>query len=69
MLGVISAKQTGGHAEIELLSIASLCVNVALVAQGVYLIAVKKLTGLGVLMLIVSCTVVGFGLHALLRMF
>ena len=29
---------------------------------------VKKLTGLGILMLIVSSMVVGFGLHVLLRM-
>jgi hypothetical protein len=68
VLGVISAKRTGGHAEIELLTIANLCVNVALVALGVYWIVVKKLTGLGILMLIVSSTVVGFGLHSLLRM-
>jgi hypothetical protein len=68
-LGVISAKQTGGHAEIELLTVANLCVNGALIALGVYWIVVKKLTGLGILMLIVSSTVVGFGLHTLLRMF
>jgi hypothetical protein len=68
VLGVISAKQTAGHAEIELLTIANLCVNVALIALGVYWIAVKKLTGSGILILIVSSTVVGFGLHVLLRM-
>ncbi len=68
VLGVLSAKQSGGHAEIELLTIANLCVNVALIALGVYWIAVKKLTGLGILMLIVSSTLVGFGLHVLLRM-
>jgi hypothetical protein len=44
-LGMISAKQTAGHAEIELLTIRNLCVNVALIALGVYWIAVKKLTG------------------------
>ena len=69
VLGVISAKQTAGHAEIETLTIANLCVNAALVALGVYWIVVKKLIGLGILMLIVSSTVVGFGLHTLLRMF
>jgi hypothetical protein len=68
VLGVISAKQTGGHAQIELLTIANLCVNVALVALGIHWIVVKKLTGLGFLMLIVSSRVVGFGLHTLLRM-
>jgi hypothetical protein len=68
VLGVVSAKQTGGHAEIELLTIANLCVNAALIALGVYWIVVKKLTGLGILMLIVSSMVVGFGLHTLLRM-
>jgi hypothetical protein len=68
VLGVLSAKQTGAHAEIELLTIATLFVNAALIALGVYWIVVKKLTGLGVLMLIVSSTVVGFGLHTLLRM-
>lgn len=67
-LGVISAQQAGGHAEIELLTIANLCVNVALIALGVHWIVMKKLTGLGILMLIVSSTVVGFGLHTLLRM-
>jgi hypothetical protein len=68
VLGVLSAKQTGAHAEIELLTIATLFVNAALIALGVYWIVVKKLTGLGILMLIVSSTVVGFGLHTLLRM-
>ena len=68
VLGVLSAKQTTGHAEIELLTIANLCANVALIALGAYWIVVKKLTGLGILMLIVSSTVVGFGLHVLLRM-
>jgi hypothetical protein len=33
----------------------------------VYWIAVKKLTGSGILILIVSSTVVEFGLHVLLR--
>jgi hypothetical protein len=69
VLGVISAKQTGAHAEIELLTIANLCANVGLIVLGVYWIVVKKLTGLGILMLIVSSMVVGFGLHTLLRMF
>ncbi len=68
MLGVISARQTGAHAEIQLLTIANLCINVALIALGVHWIVVKKLTGLGILMLIVSSMVVGFGLHVLLRM-
>jgi hypothetical protein len=68
VLGVISAKQAGGHAQIELLTIANLCVNVALIALGVHWIVVKKLTGLGIFMLILSSTVVGFGLHTLLRM-
>jgi len=68
VLGMISAKQTAGHAEIELLAIKNLCVKVALSALGVYWIAVKKLTGLRILILIVSSTVVGFGLHVLLRM-
>jgi hypothetical protein len=67
VLGAISAKQTAAHAEIQLLTIAGMCVNVALIALGVYWIVVKKLTGLGIFMLIVSSTVVGFGLHTLLR--
>ena len=68
VLGVISGRQTGPHAEIQLLTIANLCINVALIALGVHWIVVKKLTGLGMLMLIVSSMVVGFGLHVLLRM-
>jgi ABC-type uncharacterized transport system permease subunit len=68
VLGMIAAKQTNTHAEIELLNIANLCSNVALMTVGVYWIVVKKLTGLGILMLIVSSMVVGFGLHNLLRM-
>jgi hypothetical protein len=48
VLGMISAKQTDTHAEIELLNIANLCSNVALMAVGVYWIVVKKLTGLGI---------------------
>jgi hypothetical protein len=39
-----------------------------LMTVGVYWIVVKKLTGLGILMLIISSMVVGFGLHNLLRM-
>jgi hypothetical protein len=68
VLGMISAGQTNTHAEIELLNIANLCSNVALMTVGVYWIVVKKLTGLGILMLIISSMVVGFGLHNLLRM-
>jgi hypothetical protein len=68
VLGVISAKQTHTHAEIELLNIANLCANVGLIVLGVHWIVVKKLTWLGILMLIVSSTLVGFGLHTLLRM-
>jgi hypothetical protein len=68
VLGVISPRQTGAHVEIQLLTIADLCINVALIALGVHWIVVKKLTGLGILMLIVSSMVVGFGLHVLLRM-
>jgi len=68
VLGVISARQTGAHAEIQALTIANLCINGALITLGVHWIVVKKLTGLGILMLIVSSMVVGFGLHVLLRM-
>ncbi len=68
VLGVISARQTGAHAEIQVLTIANLCINGALIALGVHWIVVKKLTGLRILMLIVSSMVVGFGLHVLLRM-
>jgi hypothetical protein len=69
LLGVTAAKQTGRHAEIELLTIANLCAHVGLIVLGVYWIVVKKLTWLGILMLIVFGTLVGFGLHTLLRMF
>jgi len=68
VLGVISSRQIGAHVEIQQLTIANLCINVALIAVGVHWIVVKKLTGLGILMLIVSSMVVGFGLHVLLRM-
>jgi hypothetical protein len=68
VLGVISSRQTGAQVEIQLLTIANLCINVALIALGVHWIAVKKLTGLGILMVIVSSMVGGFGLHVLLRM-
>jgi hypothetical protein len=36
VLGMIAAKQTNTHAEIELLNIANLCSNVALMTVGVY---------------------------------
>jgi hypothetical protein len=52
VLGMIAGKQTNTHAEIKLLNIANLCSNIALMAVGVYWIVVKKLTGLGILMLI-----------------
>jgi len=68
ILGVIAAKQTARHAEIELLIVANLCVNGALIALGVHWIVVKKLIWLGTLTLIISSMVVGFGLHILLRM-
>jgi hypothetical protein len=69
VLGVMAAKQTGRHAEIELLAIANLCANAGLIVLGVYWIVVKKLTWFGISMLIVFSTLVGFGLHTLLRMF
>jgi hypothetical protein len=68
VLGLILPRQTGAHVEIQLLIIANLCINVALIALGVHWIVVKKLTGLGILVVIVSSMVVGFGLHVLLRM-
>jgi hypothetical protein len=67
VLGVIAAKQNDPHAEIELLNIANLCANLGLIVLGAHWIMVKKLTWLGILMLIVSSTLVGFGLHNLLR--
>lgn len=67
VLAVIGSRQTGLHAQVELNTIGGICGNVALIALGVHWIVVKKLTGLGILMLIVASTVLGFGLHTLLR--
>ena len=69
VLAVIGSRQTDLHAEVELNTIAGICGNVALIALGVHWIVVKKLTGLGIFMLIVASTVLGFGMHVLLRMF
>ena len=60
VLGVIATKQTGRHSEIELLTIANLCANTGLIVLGVCCIVVRKLTWLGMLMLIVSSTLVCF---------
>lgn len=66
-LALIGSRQTGLHAEVKLNTIAGICGDIAMIALGVHWIVVKKLTGLGILTLIVSSTVLGFGLHVLLR--
>jgi hypothetical protein len=66
-LGLISSRQTGPHAENAIRVVANIFLCVALVAQGVHWIVVKKWTGLGILVLIFASAVLGFGLHVLLR--
>jgi hypothetical protein len=67
VLAVISSRQTDLHAGIELRIVGNIFLEVALIALGVYWIVVSKLTGLGILTLIVASTVIGFGLDTLLR--
>lgn len=66
-LAVISSTHTDLHAGIELPIIGNIFLEVSFIAQGVYWIVVSKRTGLGILTLIVASTVLGFGLHTLLR--
>ena len=67
LLAVMGSRQTDLHAEIELNTIAGLFGNAALMVLAVHWIVVNKLIGVGILILIVASTALGFGLHTLLR--
>jgi hypothetical protein len=67
-LALISSRQTSLHADIAMRVIANIFLEVSMIALGVFWIVVKKLTGLGILILIVASAVLGFGLHVVLRM-
>ena len=67
VLAVISSRQRDLHAGNKLTIIANLFVPVALITQALYWILVKKWTGWGIAMLIFASTLLGFGLHVLLR--
>jgi len=68
VLAIISSRQSDPHMQTKVLTIAGLAGNVAWIALAVHWILVKKLTGLGILMLIAASTVMGCGLHTLLRL-
>jgi hypothetical protein len=63
----ISARQTDRHEQIMLSIVANIFGVVGLIAQAAFWIAVRKWTGLGIVMLIFTSAVLGFGLHSLLR--
>jgi hypothetical protein len=63
----ISARQTDQHTQIMLSIVANIFGVVALIAQAAFWIVVRKWTGLGIVMLIFTSAVLGFGLHSLLR--
>jgi hypothetical protein len=67
VLDVISARQINPRTGIELPIIGNILLEIAFIALGVYWIVGRKLTGLGIMTLIVASTVLGFGLHTLLR--
>jgi hypothetical protein len=67
VLLLIWSMQTNLHPGIKLPIIGNILVAVSLIAQGVYWILVRKWTGWGIVALIVASTVLGFGLHTLLR--
>jgi hypothetical protein len=63
----ISARQTDQHKQIMLSIVANIFGVVGLIAQAAFWIVVRKWTGLGIVMLIFTSAVLGFGLHSLLR--
>jgi len=67
LLAVMGSRQPDLPAEIELNTIAGLFGNAALMVLAVHWIVVNKLIGVGILILIVASTALGFGLHTLLR--
>ena len=63
----ISTRQTDQHKQIMLSIVANIFGVVGLIAQTAYWIVVRKWTGSGIVMLLFTSAVLGFGLHSLLR--
>jgi hypothetical protein len=66
-LMLIGSRQSDPHWSSVLVSLGGLFTNISIIGQGVFLIVVKKRTGMGITTLILGATVLGFGLHVLLR--
>ena len=65
VLQLISHRQTDLRAGVKLSIIGNIFLSVSMIAQSLYLM--KKSTRWGIMMLIFSSAVLGFGLHVLLR--
>jgi hypothetical protein len=65
VLQLISARQADLHAGVRLSIIGNILLALSLIAQSAFLL--RKSTTWGIVMLIFASAVLGFGLHALLR--
>lgn len=65
VLQLISHRQTDLRAGVRLSIVGNIFLSVSMIAQSLYLM--KKSTRWGIMMLIFSSAVLGFGLHVLLR--
>ena len=66
VLQLISHRQTDLRAGVKLSTIGNIFLSVSLIAQSLYLM--RKSTRWGIMLLIFSSAVLGFGLHVLLRL-
>ena len=67
VLQIIAYGQHDLHAEVSLSTIGNIFLSVSLIAQSLYLM--KRSSKWGIVLLIFTSAVLGFGLHALLRVF
>ena len=66
---LMARRHTDLQAEVRLTTLGNLSVSAGITMQGLYWILAKKSLGIGIMALMVGCTVFGFGLHTLLRVF
>lgn len=65
VLQVVAHRQHDLHAEIKLSTIGSVFLSASLIAQSLYMMKTSRMWG--IVMLIFTSAVLGFGLHTLLR--
>lgn len=64
---LLSSRQHELHAEILLTTIGNMLTMVSMIVMSIYWIVEKKVVGWGIVILVFSSAVLGFGVHTLLR--